>query len=157
MFVLGLLLGRCGPRDERSRGFDHMPVVVANADIAEGALVEAHQLGQRSIPERFSNLRMVKPDAALEVVGRRARVALAAGQPIFFSDFEPRDAVIFVAARDLDAGVVLIATDVVPRTMPSESVPDTWLSAGWVPLGWRVVRPLHAGQPLMRDAVTFAE
>lgn len=69
---------------EVHRGWNLKPVVVAAVDIEPGQLVTFDVISQRSIPEKFVTEAAVVPDKAMAIVGKRARVALKAGDVIYW-------------------------------------------------------------------------
>jgi pilus assembly protein CpaB len=70
------------------KGWNLVPVVVAAVDISEGTVVTMEMVSQRSIPEQFVTSSVVKPDSASYVVGQKVLVALQAGDPLLWSQFE---------------------------------------------------------------------
>ncbi|MGC4116464.1 MAG: Flp pilus assembly protein CpaB [Myxococcales bacterium] len=92
--VLGLLAGAVaylGIDREKKRvkaGWNLVPVIVANQDIAEGTAVSFEMVSQRPIPEQFVTSSVVKPDSASYVIGQRVLVPLQAGDPLLWSQFE---------------------------------------------------------------------
>lgn len=92
--VLGLLAGviaysaiKKKEADVR-RGWNLVPVVVAAQDIPEGTVVTFEMISQRSVPEQFVTSSVVKPDSASYVVNQKVLVALQAGDPLLWSQFE---------------------------------------------------------------------
>jgi pilus assembly protein CpaB len=96
--IIGIVLGLAafviawsGIQRERvniRKGFNLVPVVVANVDISEGTVVTMDMVSQRSIPEQFITSSVVKPDSASYVIGQKVMVALQAGDPLLWSQFE---------------------------------------------------------------------
>jgi pilus assembly protein CpaB len=70
------------------RGWNLVPVVVASQDVPEGTVVTFEMINQRSVPEQFVTSSVVKPDSATYVVGQKVLVALQAGDPLLWSQFE---------------------------------------------------------------------
>jgi pilus assembly protein CpaB len=70
------------------RGWNLVPVVVAAQDIPEGTVINFEMINQRSVPEQFVTSSVVKPDSATYVVGQKVLVALQAGDPLLWSQFE---------------------------------------------------------------------
>jgi pilus assembly protein CpaB len=70
------------------KGWNLVPVVVAAVDIPEGTVVTMEMLSQRSVPEQFVTSSVVKPDSASYVVNQKVLVAVAAGDPLLWSQFE---------------------------------------------------------------------
>jgi pilus assembly protein CpaB len=56
-------------------------------------------MSQRSIPEQFVTSSVVKPDSSSYVVGQKVMVAVAAGDPLLWSQFETSRAAEHLAAR----------------------------------------------------------
>lgn len=70
------------------KGWNLVPVVVAAVDISEGTVVTMEMISQRSIPEQFVTSSVVKPDSASYIVNQKVLVALQAGDPLLWSQFE---------------------------------------------------------------------
>ncbi|MEW6430094.1 MAG: Flp pilus assembly protein CpaB [Myxococcota bacterium] len=70
------------------KGWNLVPVVVAAVDISEGTTVTMEMISQRSIPEQFVTSSVVKPDSASYIVNQKVLVALQAGDPLLWSQFE---------------------------------------------------------------------
>jgi len=70
------------------RGWNLVPVVVASQDVPEGTVITFEMINQRSVPEQFVTSSVVKPDSATYVVGQKVLVALQAGDPLLWSQFE---------------------------------------------------------------------
>ena len=70
------------------RGWNLVPVVVAAVDISEGTVVTFDMISQRSVPEQFVTSSVVKPDSASYVVNQKVLVAVQAGDPMLWSQFE---------------------------------------------------------------------
>ena len=81
------------------KGWNLVPVLVATVDLSEGTVVTMDQLAQRSVPEQFVTASVVKPDSASYVIGQKVQVAVAAGDPILWSEFESTRAVERLASR----------------------------------------------------------
>lgn len=92
--VLGLIAGAVaymGIEREKKRvkaGWNLVPVIVANQDIAEGTAVSFEMVSQRPIPEQFVTSSVVKPDSASYVIGQRVLVPLQSGDALLWSQFE---------------------------------------------------------------------
>jgi Flp pilus assembly protein CpaB len=67
-------------------GWNLVPVVVANEDIAAGAEITFDAISQRPIPEQFVTSSVVRPDSASYIVGVRVITPLQAGDPVRWSD-----------------------------------------------------------------------
>ena len=83
------------------RGWNLVPVTVANVDISEGTVVTVDMISQRSVPEQFVTSSVVKPDSVNYVVGQRVQVAIAAGDPLQWSQFDSARTVEHLASRIL--------------------------------------------------------
>lgn len=70
------------------KGWNLVPVVVAAVDVSEGTVVTMEMMSQRSVPEQFVTSSVVKPDSASYVVNQKILVAVAAGDPLLWSQFE---------------------------------------------------------------------
>ncbi len=81
------------------RGWNLVPVLVATVDMSEGTVVTMEHLSQRSVPEQFVTSSVVKPDSASYVIGQKVQVAVAAGDPMLWNQFESTRAVEHLAAR----------------------------------------------------------
>ncbi len=81
------------------KGWNLVPVVVAAVDLSEGTTVTLQQLSQRSVPEQFVTSSVVKPDSASYVVGQKVQVAVAAGDPLLWNQFDASRAVERLATR----------------------------------------------------------
>jgi pilus assembly protein CpaB len=92
--VLGLIAfvtGWSGLQKARSdvrKGWNLTPVVVASVDVSEGTVMTMEMVSQRSIPEQFVTSSVIKPDSASYVIGQKVMVALQAGDPLMWSQFE---------------------------------------------------------------------
>lgn len=92
--VLGLIAfvtGWSGLQKARSdvrKGWNLTPVIVATVDISEGTVMTMEMVSQRSIPEQFVTSSVIKPDSASYVIGQKVMVALQAGDPLMWSQFE---------------------------------------------------------------------
>ncbi len=92
--ILGVLAGAFAYTSLKYRerevkaGWNLLPVIVANQDLAEGTVVTYEMLSQRPIPEQFVTTSVVKPDAASYVVGQKVLVPVQTGDPLLWSQFE---------------------------------------------------------------------
>lgn len=86
---------------EARRGWNLVPVLVATVDLSEGTVVTMEHLAQRSVPEQFVTSSVVKPDSASYVIGQKVQVAVAAGDPVLWNQFESTRAVEHLASRIL--------------------------------------------------------
>ena len=62
--------------------FPPTPIVAAAVDIPAGAVISADQLAQRGMPDQFVVGGMLEPGQEAEVIGRAARRAIVAGEPM---------------------------------------------------------------------------
>lgn len=83
------------------RGWNLVPVLVATVDLSEGTVVSMEHVAQRSVPEQFVTSSVVKPDSASYVLGQKVQVAVAAGDPLLWNQFETSRAVERLATRIL--------------------------------------------------------
>ena len=83
------------------KGWNLVPVLVATVDLSEGTVVTMEHLAQRSVPEQFVTSSVVKPDSASYVIGQKVQVAVAAGDPMLWNQFESNRAVEHLASRIL--------------------------------------------------------
>ncbi len=70
------------------RGWNLVPVMVADKDLLAGHQVTLEDLAQRSVPEQFITSSVVKPDSASVVVNQTLRAPVMAGQPMRWSAFD---------------------------------------------------------------------
>lgn len=103
------------------RGWNLVPVVVAAQDIPEGTVINYDMISQRSVPEQFVTSSVVKPDSATYVVGQKVLVALQAGDPLLWSQFETTK-----AAERLSTKVQKKVRAITIEARPTSSV------GGWV-------------------------
>ncbi len=80
-------------------GWNLVPVLVASVDLSEGTVVSLEHLSQRSVPEQFVTASVVKPDSASYVVGQKLQFAVAAGDPLQWSQFDSARAMEHLASR----------------------------------------------------------
>ncbi|MBI5543382.1 MAG: hypothetical protein HY901_05805 [Deltaproteobacteria bacterium] len=69
-------------------GWNLVPVIVANQDIAEDTVLSFDMLSQRPIPEQFVTSSVIKPDSANYIIGQKITVPVQAGDPLLWSQFE---------------------------------------------------------------------
>jgi pilus assembly protein CpaB len=70
------------------KGWNLVPVVVSSVDLSEGTVVTMEMVQVRNIPEQFVTSSVVKPDSATYIIGQKVLVALQAGDPLLWSQFE---------------------------------------------------------------------
>lgn len=75
-------------KNDAKKGWNTVPVLVANVDVSEGTVVTMEMISQRSIPEQFVTSSVVKPDSASYIANQKVMVALQAGDPLLWSQFE---------------------------------------------------------------------
>jgi len=73
---------------QRSAGWNLVPVVVAAVDIEADTVVTMEMISQRSVPEQFVTSSIVKPDSAAYVVNQKTFGTLRQGDPLLWSNFE---------------------------------------------------------------------
>jgi len=92
--VLGLLAGVVAysaikkKESDVRKGWNLVPVVVAQKDLPEGTVVTFEMISQRSVPEQFVTSSVVKPDSASYIVNQKILVPVQAGDPLLWSQFE---------------------------------------------------------------------
>ncbi|HCF60831.1 MAG TPA: Flp pilus assembly protein CpaB [Myxococcales bacterium] len=92
--ILGVLAGAFAftaikrKEKEVKQGWNLVPVIVANQDLAEGSVVTYEMISQRPVPEQFITSSVIKPDSASYVVGQRVLVPVQTGDPLLWSQFE---------------------------------------------------------------------
>jgi Flp pilus assembly protein CpaB len=69
---------------EARRGWNLKPVVVAAVDIPAGETLTFDMISQRSLPEQFVTAAAVTPAAASDIVSTHTRVALRAGDVVYW-------------------------------------------------------------------------
>ena len=69
------------------KGWNLVPVTVANQDIPEGTVITFQMIAQRSVPEQFVTSSVVKPESSSYVVGQKVLVSLQSGDPLLWSQF----------------------------------------------------------------------
>lgn len=70
------------------RGWNLVPVMVAEQSIPEGAAVTAEMISARPVPEQFVTPSVVKPESASYVLDQRVLVPLHAGDMLLWTQFE---------------------------------------------------------------------
>ena len=91
LFVIGFGVSFSAIQKQKNdvrKGWNLVPVVVSAVDISEGTVVTMEMISQRSIPEQFVTSSVVKPDSASYIVNQKVLVALQAGDPLLWSQFE---------------------------------------------------------------------
>jgi pilus assembly protein CpaB len=91
LFVIGFGVSFSAIQKQKNdvrKGWNLVPVVVSAVDISEGTVVTMDMISQRSIPEQFVTSSVVKPDSASYIVNQKVLVALQAGDPLLWSQFE---------------------------------------------------------------------
>ncbi len=73
--------------EKMQKGWELMPVVVANRDIVEGSVLDYDMVAKNVIPERFVTPSIVKPNDFEKVVGQRLAVPLMRGDPLLWTTF----------------------------------------------------------------------
>jgi hypothetical protein len=69
-------------------GWNLVPVIVANQDLAEGTQLSFEMVSQRPVPEQFVTSSVVKPDSASYIIGQKLTVPVQAGDMFLWSQFE---------------------------------------------------------------------
>jgi len=70
------------------RGWNLVPVMVAEQEIREGSMVTAEMISARPIPEQFVTASVVKPDSVSYVLNQKLLVPLQAGDMLLWTQFE---------------------------------------------------------------------
>lgn len=92
--VLGLLAGVMAflsvkkKEKEVKAGWNLVPVLVAADAVSEGTVITYDMIQQRAVPEQFVTSSVIKPDSASYIVGQKVLVALQAGDPLLWTQFE---------------------------------------------------------------------
>jgi pilus assembly protein CpaB len=81
-----------------------VPIVVANASIAEGTEISPEMLSKRDVPEEFATSSVVKPEAFRYITGQRILVPVQAGDPLLWSEFESHRTIERLSHRVLKRG-----------------------------------------------------
>lgn len=69
------------------KGWNLVPVAVANQSIPAGTVITYEVVAQRDVPEQFVTSSVVKPETSSYVVGQKVLVDLQAGDPLLWSQF----------------------------------------------------------------------
>ncbi|MFT3709927.1 MAG: SAF domain-containing protein [Archangium sp.] len=134
------------------KGWNLVPVIVAAVDISEGSEVKMEMISQRSIPEQFVTSSIVKPDSASYIVNQKVLVAVQAGDPLRWSDFETvKKPKVLFAARDVALGAALSSEDMVEGTVDEKLKTDSWVAVpdGPTALGRKLIAPFRKGDPIL--------
>ncbi len=86
------------------KGWNLVPVVVAAVEISEGSVVTMEMISQRQVPEQFVTSSVIKPDNAPYVINQKVLVALQAGDPLLWSQFETTRAAERLSTKILKKG-----------------------------------------------------
>ena len=154
LFGVGFFVSFTAIQKQRAdvrKGWNTVPVLVANVDISEGTVVTTEMISQRSIPEQFVTSSVVKPDSASYVLNGTVRARLYAGDPVRWADVDDGEGKVPVlfAARDIAPGT-LVKDDVTAVWVPSALTTRSWVFAeDELPLGRTVVTPFKRGDPLL--------
>ena len=73
---------------EIEKGWNLVEVVVANTEISEGSVVTAEMVTRKMVPEQFVTSSVIKADSLHYVLDQRVVVALQAGDPLLWSQFD---------------------------------------------------------------------
>ncbi|MBK7861570.1 MAG: Flp pilus assembly protein CpaB [Archangiaceae bacterium] len=65
-----------------------VPVAVAAVNIPEGTTVTFDMISKRDVPEQFATISVVKPEQVNFITNQRIMVAVQAGDPLLWSEFE---------------------------------------------------------------------
>ncbi|MBL8913909.1 MAG: hypothetical protein JNM17_24615 [Archangium sp.] len=140
-------------RKDVRKGWNLVPVIVAAVDISEKTTVTMDMISQRSIPEQFVTSSIVKPDSASYIVNQKVLVAIQAGDPLRWSDFEAAQAntKVLFATRDVALGSVLGADDVEERAAPNDVLTDSWVRStdSATAVGRKAIAPFRKGDPIL--------
>lgn len=136
------------------KGWNLVPVVTAAVDIKEDSKVTMEMISQRSVPEQFVTSSVVKPDSASYIVNQRILVAVQAGDPLQWSQFETakvKQPVVLFAKTDVTSGSTLTAADVEERPVGAKVLTPSWVRTEDRPqaLGKRVLAPFRKGDPIL--------
>ncbi len=92
--VLGLLAGVVAysaikkKESDVRKGWNLVPVLVANSEVPEGTVVTIDMISQRAVPDQFVTSSVVRPESVSYVVGQKILVPLQTGDPLLWSQFE---------------------------------------------------------------------
>ena len=64
-----------------TKGWNLVPVLVADRDLPEGTVISNEMVAQREVPEQFVTSSVVRPDAAQYIYNQKVLVPLLAGDP----------------------------------------------------------------------------
>ncbi|MBS2031222.1 MAG: hypothetical protein JST54_25205 [Deltaproteobacteria bacterium] len=69
-------------------GWNLVPVLVIADDVQAGTVITYDVISQRAVPEQFVTTSIARPDRANELVGKRIKVPLKAGDLLLWSEFD---------------------------------------------------------------------
>ncbi|MDR0966332.1 MAG: hypothetical protein LBM75_07520 [Myxococcales bacterium] len=70
------------------KGWNLVPVIVADQDIPQGAVISMGMMAKHLIPEQFVTSSVVKPDSANVIEGQKLLVPVQQGDMLLWSQFE---------------------------------------------------------------------
>ncbi|MHB8419017.1 MAG: Flp pilus assembly protein CpaB [Myxococcales bacterium] len=85
--LLGYLDRRNAEKNAR-KGWDLVPIIVAQQDIDEGMTLTTDMIAQMPMPSRFVTPSVIKPENYSYVVGQKVLVNLHRGDPLLWTQFE---------------------------------------------------------------------
>ena len=86
------------------KGWNLVSVVVAAVEISEGSVITTEMISQRQVPEQFVTASVIKPDNAPYVINQKVLVALQAGDPLLWTQFETTRAAERLSTKILKKG-----------------------------------------------------
>jgi pilus assembly protein CpaB len=100
---------------EARQGWELVPVLVANTELPAGTVVTPQVVSQRAVPARFVSASVLRPESASIVLGQKVTVAVSAGDPLLWDQFESARAFEHLAAR-IVRGARALAVEVDGKT-----------------------------------------
>ncbi|MGA9525025.1 MAG: SAF domain-containing protein [Myxococcaceae bacterium] len=137
---------------EARRGWNLVPIVVADRFVPEDTAITLDMLVQRQIPEQFVTGSMVESDRARSLEGQKVQVAVQRGDPILWTQFgSTKTSEVLFARRDVPAGSVLTEDDLEEREMKVKLLTPSWVLSIDRPqvLDRKVVAPFRRGDPIL--------
>jgi pilus assembly protein CpaB len=89
---VGFIYAKGASRRGDDRGWNLVPVVVYAVDVKGGEPLTFDQISQRSIPEKFADPSVVKPDSASFIINQKVVADAKAGDFVRWVDVAPKEA-----------------------------------------------------------------
>lgn len=137
---------------EARRGWNLLPVVVANQDIRAGSSITLDMIAQRSVPEQFVTNSVIAPEQASQILDRKIVASVLTGDVLLWSQFEAEDQQqVLFATRDIPAGAVIAQADVRDGELPKKLHTFSYVGPADRPqiVGRHPVAAFRAGDPIL--------